>query len=145
MALLASSIYNYGDGVFDRIELDKKTPGDNLRVGDFLKVDTDGAVEVIDAILDDATFVGVCGTLSEDADGPQKILVYTKCIVEVPTASGTYTAGDGLSYSTDAEMVADSDTNTICWVWEATSGASATSVKAVGDVLSLGKLFDAAG
>ena len=71
-----------------RLVLPKKTAADDLQIGDFLNWDTSG-VEKMGAATDDASFIGVCGTLSEDADGPDQIMVYLKAIVEVPSESAT--------------------------------------------------------
>ena len=137
--LKASAVLNYGDGVFDRIIMNKKTAGDDLQVGDFLKQDDSGGVEKMAAAADDSLFIGVCGTLSKDADGPTEIIVYTKCVVEVPAESAQYYMGAGLKFNTSGTVEADGNANTICWVYEKDTGASATSLKAVVDVLKLGK------
>jgi hypothetical protein len=143
--LKATAIYNYGDGVYDRQTLEKHTAGDNIEVGDFLKANSSNPYKVqhLDQETTDEYFVGVSGTLSADADGPTDILVYTKCIVEVPANSAHYKFSNGLKYdSANGTVAADGDTNTIAWVWEGNTGGSATSVKALVDVVQLGKLFD---
>ena len=118
--------------------MDKKTAGDDLQVGDFLMQDDAGGVEKMAAVTDDSLFIGVCGTLSEDATGPQEILVYTKCVVECPATSAQYYMGAGLKWAS-GEVVADGNANTIAWVFEKNTGASATSVKVLVDVYNLQK------
>ena len=136
--LKASAILQYGDPVFGRLTLPKKTSADDLQVGDFLQFDTSG-VEKVSAATDDATFIGVCGTLSKDADGPDQILVYLNCIVEAPTESASYTPGAGLKFNTNGTLEADGGANTIAHSLEVK--ASATSLKVMVDVVSLQKLF----
>jgi hypothetical protein len=97
-------------------------------------------VEKVSAVTEDATFLGVCGTLSEDANGPQELLVYTQCIVEVPTTSATFTPGLGLKYKSDGTLEDDGAANTICNSLEYKT--SATSLKVLVDVVSLQKLFE---
>ena len=138
--LKASAILQYGDPVFGRVTLPKKTAGDDLQVGDFLNWDTSG-VEKMSAATDDVSFIGVCGTLSEDADGPDQILVYLNAIVEVPTESANYAPGQSLSMnaSNGTLETASPDANTICHSLEYKT--SATSLKVLVDVVSLQKLF----
>ena len=141
--LKASAILQYGDPIFGRVTLAKKTAGDDLQIGDFLNFDTSG-VEKMSAATDDATFIGVCGTLSEDADGPDQIMVYLKAIVEVPTESATYIPGQSLSMnaSNGTLETASPDANTIAHSLEYKT--SATSLKVLVDVVSLQKLFSVA-
>ena len=141
--LKASAVLQYGDPIFGRLTLPKKTAGDDLQVGDFLKWSSTGVVK-ISAATDDAAFIGVCGTLSEDADGPDQILVYLNCIVEVPSESATYVPGQSLSMnaSNGTLETASPDANTICHSLEYKT--SATSVKVMVDVVSLQKLFGVA-
>ena len=40
--LKASAILQYGDPIFGRLVLAKKTAGDDLQIGDFLNFDTSG-------------------------------------------------------------------------------------------------------
>jgi len=139
--LKATNILHYGDGAFDRVVLDKGTAGDAIEVGDFLIMDTAGAVSKMTGVTEDSVFAGVCGTLSKDADGPQELLVYTKCIAEVPMTSATYIHGAGLKYKTDGTLEDDDDANTIVWAWSNAVG-TVTSTKVLVDVLALNKLFE---
>ena len=136
--LKASAILQYGDPIYGRLTLPKKTAADDLQVGDFIHWDTSG-VEKVSAATEDATFIGICGTLSEDANGPQEIMVYTQAIVECPTTSANFVPGDGLKYKSDGTLEADGGANTACWSLEYKS--SATSLKVLVDVVSLQKLF----
>lgn len=136
--LKASAILQYGDPIFGRLTLPKKTAADDLQVGDFIQWDTDG-VEKVSAATDDATFIGVCGTLSEDATGPDQIMVYLNCIVEVPTESASYTPGAGLKFNTSGTLEADAAANTMAHSIE--YKATTTSLKVMVDVVSLQKLF----
>ena len=133
----ATGILLFGDGKFDRLTLPKKTAADDLQIGDLLKL-TSGEIEKVDADTDDATFIGICGTLSADAAGPQSILVYLKCIIQMPVTSGTYLAGAGLKWVT-GELVADGAANTLAHAWE--SGATVTTLKVLIDVVNLQKVF----
>ena len=137
--LKASAILQYGDAIYGRLTLPKLTAADDIQVGDFVHWDSTG-VEKVSAAAEDATFLGVCGTLSEDANGPQELLVYTQCIVEVPTTSATFTPGLGLKYKTDGTLEDDGAANTICNSLEYKT--SATSLKVLVDVVSLQKLFE---
>ena len=137
--LKASAILQYGDAIYGRLTLPKLTAADDIQVGDFVHWDSTG-VEKVSAAAEDATFLGVCGTLSEDANGPQELLVYTQCIVEVPTTSATFLPGDGLKYKTDGTLEDDGAANTICNSLEYKT--SATSLKVLVDVVSLQKLFE---
>ncbi len=137
--LKASAILQYGDAIYGRLTLPKLTAADDIQVGDFVHWDSTG-VEKVSAAAEDITFLGVCGTLSEDADGPQELLVYTQCIVEVPTTSATFLPGDGLKYKTDGTLEDDGSANTICNSLEYKT--SATSLKVLVDVVSLQKLFE---
>jgi hypothetical protein len=136
--LKASAILQYGDAIYGRLTLPKKTAADDLQIGDFLVWTTSG-VEKMSAATGDATFVGICGMLSEDADGPSNILVYTQAIIEVPTTSANFTPGAGLKYKTDGTLEADGAANTIANSLEYKS--SAISLKVLVDVVSLQKLF----
>ena len=138
--LKASAVLQYGDPIFGRLTLPKKTAADDLQVGDFLSWSSTGVVKM-SAATDDATFIGVCGTLSKDADGPDQILVYLNCIVEVPSESATYVPGQSLSMnaSNGTLETASPDANTICNSLEYKT--SATSLKVLVDVVSLQKLF----
>jgi len=136
--LKASAILQYGDPIFGRLTLPKKTAGDDLQVGDFIQYDATG-VEKVTAATDDATFIGVCGTLSEDANGPDQIMVYLNAIVEAPTESANYTPGAGLKFNTNGTLEADGGANTMAHSLEFKS--SATSLKVLVDVVSLQKLF----
>jgi hypothetical protein len=137
--LKASAILQYGDAIYGRLTLPKLTAADDIQVGDFVHWDSTG-VEKVSAAAEDATFLGVCGTLSEDANGPQELLVYTQCIVEVPTTSATFTPGLGLKYKSDGTLEDDGAANTICNSLEYKT--SATSLKVLVDVVSLQKLFE---
>jgi predicted RecA/RadA family phage recombinase len=137
--LKASAILQYGDAIYGRLTLPKKTAADDLQIGDFLKWDSTGVVKMA-AATDDITFIGVCGTLSEDANGPQDILVYTQCICEVPTTSATFQPGAGLKFKTDSTLEDDAGANTIANSLE--YKASATSLKVLVDVVSLQKRFE---
>ncbi len=136
--LQATVIYQPGDSIFGRVTLPKKTAADDIQIGDFLMSDGANGVEKMTADTDDATFVGVCAMLSKDADGPQILLIYTQCIVEVPVTSASYNFGAGLKWVTGA-LVADGSVNTIAWAWETTS--TVTSLKVLVDVLALQKLL----
>lgn len=140
--LKATSIRQVGDGTLDRLTLPKKTAADDIQIGDFLIWDGTGVVKM-SAANQDATFVGVCGTLSQDANGPQELLVYQECICQVPVESGTYTIGDGLRFHTNGTMENDQTTtpaNTIAWSIEH-HGSAVTSLKVRVSVLALAKLF----
>ena len=141
--LTAIQIRHYGDGKLDRVTLPKKTAAENIEIGDFLKFTTDG-VELMTAAADAATFVGISGTLSKNAEGPRQILVYQKCMVVLPSESGTYKPGDGLKYKpANGTVEDDQDTtpgNTIAWSRDLTPAAS-TTVKAWVDVVGLQKLY----
>ncbi len=134
----ASNISNYGDLVFGRTTLDKKTAADDIQIGDFLSLDTLNGVEKMTVVTEDASFVGIAGMLSADADGPDRLLVFTQCIIEVPVTSAAYVFGDGLKW-VSGELVADGAANTIAWAYE-TKGTT-TSLKVLVDVLALQKLF----
>jgi len=138
--LKASAILQYGDPIFGRVTLPKKTAADDLQVGDFLAWSSTGVVKVA-AATDDAAFIGVCGMLSEDANGPDQILVYLQAIAEVPTESATYAPGQSLSMnaSNGTLETASPDANTLCNSLEYKT--SATSLKVLVDVVSLQKLF----
>ena len=141
-AIKATTIYSYGDPVFGRVTLPKKTAADVLEVGHFLKFTATG-VELTDATADDATFVGICGTDSDGADGPSNILVYQQCIIEAPSVSVAYNLGDGLSLVVaDAATLDDSAPllNVVCWAWKDYTAVT-TSVKVLVDVRALGKLY----
>jgi len=141
--LKATVIYQYGDLLFGRVTLPKKTAADAIEIGDFLVWDaSNDGVEKVDAAADDATFVGISGCDSADADGVQDILVYTQAIVEVPAESAQYKFGAGLLYNTNGTVADDAGANTIGWVWEKDTGASATSVKMYFNTASLAKLFE---
>jgi len=135
--LTASAILQYGDAVYGRLTLPKKTPGDVLATGDFLIFSATG-VELMNAVTEDIDFIGVCGMDSADADGPQEILVYTQCIVEVASNSDTYLPGQGLLW-VDGKVADGSTANTIAYSLEYKT--SATTLKVLVDVLSLNKQF----
>ena len=135
--LTASAILQYGDAVYGRLTLPKKTAADALTIGDFLSWNTSG-VERMDAVGEDATFIGICGMDSADADGPQNILVYTQCICEVASTSATYTPGQSLLW-TDGEVATGAAANTVCWSLEYKT--TATSLKVLVDTVALAKLF----
>jgi len=137
--LKASAILQYGDAIYGRLTLPKKTAADDLQVGDFLMWDSSGVVKMA-AATDDITFIGVCGTLSEDANGPSNILVYMQCICEIPTTSATFQPGAGLKFKTDGTAEDDAGANTICNSLE--YKASATSLKVLVDVVGLQKRFE---
>jgi len=137
--LKASAILQYGDAIYGRLVLPKLTAAGDLQVGDFVHWDSTG-VEKMSAAAEDITFLGICGTLSEDATGPQQILVYTQCVVEVPTTSATFTPGLGLKFKSDGTLEDDGNANTIANSLE--YKASATSLKVLVDVVSLQKLFE---
>jgi len=137
----ATVVYQPGDSIFGRVTLAKITAADDIQIGDFLKSTGATGVEKLAAVTDDATFVGVSGMLSEDADGPSNLLVYTQCIIEVPVVSAAYNFGAGLKYNVaGGALEADAAFNTIAWAWE-TKGAGTTSLKVLVDVLLLAKLF----
>ncbi len=136
--LKASAILQYGDPIYGRLTLPKLTAADDLQVGDFVHWDATG-VEKVSAATEDATFLGICGTLSEDANGPQQIMVYTQAIVECPTTSASFTPGAGLKYKSDGTLEADGGANTIVSSLE--YKGSATSLKVLVDVVGLQKLF----
>jgi len=136
--LQASAILQYGDPIYGRLTLPKLTAADDLQVGDFVHWDATG-VEKVSAANEDATFLGICGTMSEDANGPSQIMVYTQAIVECPTTSANFTPGAGLKYKSDGTLEADGGANTIVNSLE--YKASATSLKVLVDVVGLQKLF----
>jgi hypothetical protein len=136
--LKASAILQYGDPIYGRIVLPKLTAADDLQVGDFVHWDATG-VEKVSAAAEDITFLGVCGTLSADADGPQQIMVYTQAIVECACESANYTPGQALLYNTNGTVANGASANTLAWSLEYKS--SATSLKVLVDVVSLQKLF----
>ena len=133
----ATEILLFGDGKFDRLTLPKKTAGDDLQIGDLLKL-TAGEIEKMAADTDDATFIGICGTLSADAAGPSQILVYLKCVIQMPMTSATYLAGAGLKW-VSAALVADGAANTIAHAWD--SGTTVTTLRVLIDVINLQKVF----
>jgi hypothetical protein len=139
--LKATTIYSYGDPVMGRLTLPKKTDGDDLDIGDFVIWDTSG-VEAMSATNEDTEFIGICGTDSADADGPQDILVYLKCIVEAPCESATYTLGECVSYnSTTGKLETHaSPADGICWVIKH-YGSATTSLKVMVDTVNLAKQF----
>lgn len=137
--LQATTILQPGEAVFGRVTLPKKTAADDIQKRDFLKLNA-GKVDKMAADTDDDAFCGVAAMMSKDADGPQDILVYTRCIVEVPVASGDYDFGNKLSFHTDGTLrIASPEAGTVAWAWETKD--SATSLKVLVDVLALAKLF----
>ena len=134
----ASRILHQADMVFGRVTLAKKTAADDIQIGDLLISDGANGVEKMSADTEDATFVGIAAMMSKDADGPQNILIYNKCIIEMPVTSAAYAFGAGLKWVT-AGMVADGAANTIAWAWE-TKGTT-TSLKVLVDVPALAKLL----
>lgn len=141
--LKASSIRQMGDGKFDRLTLPKATAAEEIKKGDFLAYNGTGVTKLA-AVTDDATFVGVSGMDSADADGPQELLVYTKCICVVPAESAAYTLGQGVRMNV-ANGTVESDqittpANTIAWSVEH-HGSAVTELKVLVDVVGLQKLF----
>lgn len=140
--LKATSIRQMGDGKFDRVTLPKKTAAEEIEKGDFLVYDGTGVTKM-SAVTGDATFVGVSGMDSADADGPQELLVYTKCICVVPAESFAFKLGTGVRFHTNGTVEQDQDTtpaNTIAWSIEH-HGSAVTSLKVLVDVVGLQKLF----
>ena len=134
-----TTILQFGDGKYDRMTMAKKTAADDIDKGDLLKL-TSGEVEKTAAVTDDGTFCGVSAMKSADADGPQNILFYLRCICEVPMESAAYTFGAGLKGNyTNGTLEADGSANTIAHAWE--TKATTTSLKVMFDVLNLAKLF----
>ncbi len=135
----ATAIYQYGDPIFGRITLPKKTASEAIEIGDFVMHDAAGAITLMAAVTDDAVFMGISNTRSDDADGPQQIECLLQCVVEVPAVSSQYYFGVGLKTDhTNQELIDDAGANTIAWVWESDTGAAAESVKVLIDVLALG-------
>lgn len=137
--LQATQIRQMATAVYGRITLPKKTAADDIQKGDFLKL-TSGEVEKMDAAADASTFIGVSAMKSEDADGPQKILVYLQCIVIIDVESASYAFGAGLKGNfTNGTLEADGSANTIAHAWE--TKATTTSLRALVDVINLAKVF----
>ena len=136
--LQASNISFPGDPIFGRVTLAKKTAADDIQVGDFLSSDGANGVFKMTADTDDATFVGVSGTLSADATATQLILVYTQCICECPVTSAAYAFAAELKWVT-AGLVASGGANGIAHAWE-TKGTT-TTLKVMVDSMLLAKLF----
>jgi len=130
--LKASKVYQYGDLKFGRVKLPKATAADDIQIGDFLKwtAGSDG-VEKLAAATDDATFVGISGTRSDDATGPQEILVYTQAVVEVPARANEYKYADELKYNVAAGAV-EIVTGAVDSIIVTAAGTGYTSVPTVG-------------
>jgi len=145
--LKAKSIRQMGDAVYGRLTLNKKTAGDAIKKGDFLRKDDHGVEKMTNGDQWD-TFVGVSAMQSDDSDGPQQLLVYTQCVVVVPAASARYSFGQAVKFEHGEDRVTaatgdDNNVEAIGWVWEADTGADATEVKIMVDTTKLGGLFPA--
>jgi hypothetical protein len=97
----------------------------------------------MDAATEDATFIGVCAIAAPAAQ--DFVLVATRGVVEIDCTSGTYAQGSGLKYSAgsasaDYSLVTDGSANTIMFVWKY-YGVAVTRLRAIFDVIALGKLF----
>jgi len=140
MDIQAKDIRYYGDKLLGVITLEKLTATDNIQVGDFLKLTT-GKVEKVTAATDDATFVGIALTRSDDADGPQYIEVLMEGMIVVPATAAAYNFGDPLTVDpSTGTVVTDGGVNTFCHAWE-TAPAGTTELKVKIDVDDLQKLF----
>lgn len=134
----ATQIIQFGPAIFGRITLPKKTAGDDIQKGDFLKL-TSGAVEKMAAADEDATFIGIAAMKSEDANGPQKILVYLQCILQMPVESDSYTFGEALQGNFSNSTLQTNAAETIAHAWETKN--TTTTLKVLVDVVNLQKVF----
>lgn len=95
----------------------------------------------MDLVTEDATFIGVCSQACPTAQ--DFVLVALAGVIEIDCTSAAYGMLSGLKYSagsasTDYSLVADGSANTI--MFAAKYYASATRIRAIFDVIALGKL-----
>lgn len=136
--LKAKEIFQYGDKVYGRVTLPKKTASDAIDIGTFLRVDA-GEVHPLTSTGQAATFIGISGFRSDANSDPVRGLVHTQALVTVDAAAGTYTHGEPLQLDGANERVtaASGANNTLGWVWENTE-AGATEVVMMVDTRLLG-------
>jgi len=143
--LKAKSIRQMGDAVYGRLTLPKTTAAEAIKKGHFLRKSSEGVTKMTNSNQWN-TFVGVSAMQSDDAKGPQSLLVYAQCVVVVPAASAQYSFGEAVSFEHGEDRVEKAtagNQEAIGWVWEADTGADATEVKIMVDVTKLGGLFPA--
>jgi len=138
--LIASIILQMGKPIFGRVTLPKASAAEEVLKGVFLK-STAGVVAPVAGATDDATFCGIAAMLSADAEGPLNVLVYTRCIVEVPMTAASYIFGQDLKYKTDGTLEDAGGANTIAWAWETKTVGAGGTLKVLVDVVMLAKLF----
>lgn len=144
--LKAKSIRQMGDAVYGRLTLNKTTAAEAIKKGHFLVKSGEGVTKMTAGTQWDA-FAGVSAMQSDDAKGPQELLVYTQCVVVVPAASAQYTFGEAVDFEHGNDRVKKAtggNQQAIGWVWEADTGADATEVKIMVDVTKLNGLFKTA-
>lgn len=113
-----------------------------LEKGFFISYESNKAVPM-DAVTEDATFLGICNDDSADGD-TDDVEVLLKCEIRVDVVSATYSILQGLKYSAgsatvDYKLVDDSSANTIAFSLEEKTSA-VTRLKVLIDVVALGKL-----
>lgn len=115
-----------------------------LEQGDLLSFESN-AVVLMDLVTEDASFIGISGGKCDTASAGTYIDVYLRCIVDIALVSATYAIGAGVKYSAKNTLVADSDANTIGWIWDFNT-ATRTRGKVLIDIPALGipadKLFN---
>lgn len=97
----------------------------------------------MDAATEDATFIGVCAIACPTAQ--DHVLVAIRGVIDIDCTSATYAQASGLKYSagdasTDYSLVADGSANTIMFAAKY-YGSAVTRIRAIFDVIALGKLF----
>ena len=144
--LKAKSIRQMGDAVYGRLTLNKTTAAEAIKKGHFLVKSGQGITKMTNS-NQWGTFAGVSAMQSDDAKGPQELLVYTQCVVVVPAAAERYSFGEAVSFEHGEDRVEKAtggNQEAIGWVWEADTGAGATEVKIMVDVTKLNGLFKSA-
>ncbi|HLD98270.1 MAG TPA: hypothetical protein VI815_03010 [Candidatus Nanoarchaeia archaeon] len=126
-----------GDERFDLISVPVEA-ATVIANGDLVSYESGYAVK-LDAEAEDATFVGVCERGS-NLNETTPITVWRKAIVEATVDSAAFAIGDGISLSAGGTLEKAGD-NILMHCFESSVGVSVTTVKAVIDVQSLGKLF----
>jgi len=108
-----------------------------------LLIEASGEVDHMDAVAEDADFIGVAltGHSANPDDFRDSITVSQKCLIDIDVTSAAYVYGAGLKYSaggptTDYSLVADGGANTIAWAAET---KTATRLLVYVDVWALGK------
>lgn len=115
-----------------------------LQKGWLLSLESNKAVNM-DAVGEDATFVGVAYTNHESGD-VHNVTALLKCILEIDATSSTFDIGNGVKYaagdaSTVYSVADDGGANTIANVAKQYDTA-ATRILIYIDVVNLAKLFE---